>query len=48
MKFCNKYGFEEIINISPILYVLGYGVFFISILYTLYLLGSMVVKIAML
>lgn len=48
MKFFNKYGFEEIINISPILYVLGYGVFFLAILYTLYLVGAMIVKLAML
>lgn len=30
MKSC-KYGIEDIINSSPILYILGYGVFFLAI-----------------
>lgn len=48
MKFCIKYGFEEIINSFPILYVLGYGLFFLSILYTLYIVGTMIVKLVIL
>ena len=48
MKPCNKYGIEDIINSSPILYILGYGVFFMAILYTLFVVGTMIVKLAML
>lgn len=46
MKY--RYGIEDIINSSPILYILGYGVFFLAILYTLFVVGTMIVKIAML
>lgn len=48
MKHSNSYGFEEFINSSPIIYALGYGILFLAILYTLYLLGAMVFKLAML
>ena len=47
MKSC-KYGIEDIINPSPILYILSYGVFFLAILYTLFVVGAMIVKLAML
>lgn len=47
MKSC-KYGIEDIINSSPILYILSYGVFFLAILYTLFVVGTMIVKLAML
>lgn len=43
-----KYGIEEIIDSAPILYMLGYGVFFMAILYTLFVVGTMIVKLAML
>jgi len=46
MKY--RYGIEDIINSSPILYILGYGVFFLAILYTLFVVGTMIVKLAML
>lgn len=48
MKSCNKYGIEEIIDSSPIFYILGYVVFFMIILYTLFVVGTMIVKLAML
>lgn len=48
MKSCNRYGFEEFINSSPIVYILGYGIFFLVILYTLFVVGTMIVKLAML
>ena len=48
MKQCNRYGFEEFINSSPIVYILNYGILFLATLYTLYIVGAMVVKLAML
>lgn len=47
MKSC-KYGIEEIIDSTPILYIFGYGIFFLAILYTLFVVGTMIVKLAML
>lgn len=48
MKFFSKYGFEEIIDLFPILYILRNSVLFLAVLYTLYIVGTMIVKLAML
>lgn len=44
----HKYEIEEIIDSSPFLYILGYGVFSLAILYTLFVVGTMIVKLAIL
>lgn len=48
MKFFSKYGIEEIIDLFPILYILRNSVLFLAVLYTVYIVGTMIVKLAML